>query len=289
MKKKEETVLTHEEIRDFIVHYVSDTEKKSNAQIKLFDKYLAEEHDIFEALLREGAFDKQKEHRFSYFKRVLNSLLNAGRCSDYALQEARSLADELIFINKEGRESLRERGEKNMPEWDAEEEAHLRRWLACECDDLPDTIPLTAIQQVHYCGDPEEEHFAALSHVCDFPLRYAAYTFYRGVVMEFKWPLRALILYREEGYADAAVEKMREMFAALFHQTTEEIDISIMLGFAAVYCGGDKKKLETAFYQQYIEQWMSEDRDRFIGYIRDNMNGDFRSKVLKKLTGSGRA
>ena len=32
MKKKEETVLTHEEIRDFIVHYVSDTEKKSNAQ-----------------------------------------------------------------------------------------------------------------------------------------------------------------------------------------------------------------------------------------------------------------
>ena len=52
------------------------------------------------------------------------------------------------------------------------------------------------------------------------------------------------------GIADAAVEKMREMFATLFHQTSEEIDINIMLGFAAVYFGGNKKKLETAFYQK---------------------------------------
>ncbi len=288
MAKKEDPVLTQEEIREFVVQYLSSTEAKSNAQIKRFFKYLSEEHDVFEALLREG-FIADCPLSKSWLETISGSLYKVGRCKDFALQEARRLADGLIFIDKKGREELRNRGVNHMPEWSEEDEEHLRKWLACECDDLPETIPLTAIQQVHYCGDPEENHFAALSIVCDFPLRYAAYTFYRGVVMEFKWPLRALILYREEGFADTAVDKMREMFSTLFHQTAEEIDINIMLGFAAVYCSGDKKKLETAFYQKYIERWMAEDRDRFIGYIREHMNSDFRSKVLKKLTGSGRA
>ncbi|WP_295152077.1 hypothetical protein [uncultured Ruminococcus sp.] len=289
MKKKEEPVLTQEEIREFVIGYLGSKENKTNAQIKRFDKYLAEEHDVFEALIREGIIAKNGRQSYSMYERVLDTLFRDGRCSDLALREAKALADGLHFIDPEGRELLRGRGVKNMPEWSTEDEEHLRRWLACECDDLPETVPLTSIQQVHYCGDSYEEHFAALSLVCDFPLRYAAYTFYRGVVMEFKWPLRAFILYRENGFADEAVAKMREMYASLFRQTEEEIDINVMLGFAAVYCSGGKKKPETEFYQKYIEQWLSEDHDRFIGYIRDHMNGDFRSKVLKKLTGSGRA
>lgn len=53
--------------------------------------------------------------------------------------------------------------------------------------------------------------------------------------------------------------------------------------FAGVYASGEKKKAETLFYQKYIDKWMTEDRERFLGYIREKMNTDFRSKVLKKL------
>ena len=50
----------------------------------------------------------------------------------------------------------------------------------------------------------------------------------------------------------------------------------------------DKKKQETAFYKRYIDKWMAEDQAHFLGVIRNKMSPHFRSKILKKLTGSSK-
>lgn len=283
MKQQE---YTKEEARGFIIRYIEelDTGTLTAKDHKRLEKHFLEDADVVEELLREdiitgGTFSKSR-----FRKGVITRLFQQGRCGDYALAEARELVEGLRFIDKNGREYLRSVGVRYMPEWTAEDEAHLRKWLMCECDDMPENVPLTEIiQKINYCGDPEEMHFAAMSKVCDFPLRYCAYTMFRGVLMEFKWPMRGLILYREEGFADNVFETIKEMYSMLFGMTREEIDACVMLCFAGVYCSGEKKKAETLFYQKYIDKWMTEDRERFLGYIREKMNTDFRSKVLKKL------
>ena len=287
-KTMPETEMTKQEIKDYILWYFDSKDEKTLKDYRLFVKLKTEAPDATEELIRENLVPGGEWPKNRQREELLNELFRQGRCGDLALENAKELVEGLLFIHKEGREDLRKRGVKRMPEWSEADEAHLRRWLLCECDDLPETIPLTAIGQVHYCGECEEAEFAAMSVVCDFPLRYAAYTFYRGVVTEFKYPLRALIVNREEGFADRALARIKEMFSTLFRLSDEEIETNIMVGFAVIFCTGDRKKQETAFYQEYIDRWMETDREHFLSVIREHTNPDFRRKVLKKLTGSAK-
>lgn len=282
MKKQE---YTKEDIREYIIWYMEnlDTGVLTAKDHKRIERHFIEDADVFEELVREGIIAGGTFSTSRFRALVMRRLYKQGRCKDYALAEAKEFAENLRFIDKEGREYLRSIGESPMPEWTEEDETHMRKWLMCECDDVPETIPLTNIMQMHFCGDIEEERFAAMSNVCDFPVRYCAYTLYRSVPIEHKWPMRGLILYREEGFADKVYEQITEIFSKLFGMTQEEIDITIMLVYTKIYYSGEKKKQETVFYQKFVDKWMTEDRERFLGYIREKMNTDFRSSILKKL------
>lgn len=271
------------EIRDYIIWYLTENnDKKTLKDYRKYEAFIKEEFEVTEALLRENAIpewdNRPEENRIE----IMTELFKSGRCPDLALLEVKRLTDQLKFVRKEYQMKY------HGYEWKKDHEEQLKKWLLCQTDEFPAVIPLTDSPQLFVTHDHHEMLFAATSKVCDFPVRYCAYTMFRGYVWEYKFPFRALIAYREEGYADSVIERIKEIYARDFRLNSEEIDTEIKRAFAAVYCSRDKKKIENAFYQRYIDKWMTEDKDGFINMLRSTMTGDLRSKVLKKLTGSAK-
>lgn len=268
-----------QEIRDFIIWYLTNTtDKKTAKDYKLLEKYIKEELDVTEALIRENAFNDYVKR-----KQMMTEIFRAGRGADLALAEAeKELCEGLFFLKKEYQL------ERKGYEWEKADEDQLIDWLFCRTDTPPAVIPARLDSNYLLHHDYMEEWFAAMTYVCDFPVRYCAHTLYNGITEHFKYPFRSLILYREEGYADAVLARMKEILSADFKMDADEIDATFMKAFASVYCGGTKKKQETAYYQAYIDGWMETDRERFLAAIRTIWSLDLRKKVLKKLTGSAK-
>ena len=272
--------MTKDDIRKYLIWFLTEAKDYSLKELRLFDKYYKENLDITEELIRGNEIPWQEKKNL--WTDMTNALFRNGRCSDIAVEIAEKVVNEMQFQAKENRSDAPEQN------WNDTDEEQLRQWLLCRCDILPDPIPLTSEWMLPFAGDPEEMQFAALSYVTDFTTRHCAYTLFKGIDIEFKYPMRALIVNREEGYADQVIGEMRKLFSATFRLSEERIDELIMIGFAAVYVGADKKKQETAFYKRYIDKWMAEDQAHFLGAIRNKMSPHFRSKILKKLTGSSK-
>lgn len=273
--------MSKSEIRDFIIWYMtSKTDETTLRDFKQLEKFIKEELDITEALIREDAIPKGYPNHYEI--KLMTELFKNGRCVDLALLSAKKMTDQFHFLNREYQM------ERWGCEWETEHEEALINWLLCRCDTPPEVIP--GRDDFHYfiSHDYLEAFFAAMSCACDFPVRYCAYAMYRGTIYAFKFPFRSLISYREEGYADSVIDRIKKIYAEDFKLDVDKTDSDIMTEFAIIYCGRDKKKTETAFYKKYIDKWMEEDRERFLEFVRNNLNVDFRKKVLKKLTGSAK-
>lgn len=277
MKEKE---MTKDEIRQYLIWFLTEAKNTTLKEYRLYEKYYRENPDITEELIRGNEIPWEKK-KYAW-QDMTNSLFRIGRCGDIAVEIAEKVVNEMHFLPKE------ERSDEPEMRWNDEDVEQLRQWLLCRCDELPAIIPLTASWRMPFAGDPKEEQFAAMSYVTGFTTRHCAYTLFRGIDIEFKYPIRALIINREEGYADQVIEDMRKIYASAFRLSEERIDELIMLGFAVTYVGAGKKKHETAFYQRYIDKWMAEDQERFLGCIRNKVSSRFRGKILKKLTGSSK-
>lgn len=277
MKEKE---MTNDEIREYLIWFLTEAKDWSLKEYRLYEKCYKENPDITEELVRSNEIPW--ENKKYQWQNMTNFLFRLGRCGDIAVETAEKVVNRMVFQPKEERSDEPEMG------WNDVDEEKLRQWLLCRRDDLPVPVPLTAAWMMPYAGDHEEEQFAAMSFVTDFTTRHCAYTLFKGIDIEFKYPMRALIINREEGYADKVVEDMRKLFSTAFGLSDESIDERIMLGFAATYVGAGRKKKETEFYQRYIDKWMAEDKEHFLDVIRNKSGLYFRSKILKKLTGSAK-
>ncbi len=271
--------MSKQDIKSFIVWYINaSADEKNPKDFKLYDKLIHEEPDITEELLRSE--DSPESFRSSYY--VKNILFKLGRCQDIALQEAELMTDEFIFLEKDYQL------ERWNCEWEPEDEIMLKKWLLCQCEEPPAVLPARC--DFHYLlhHDYMEELFAAMSVVCDFPVRYLAYVIYRGTLYQVKYPLRSLVIYREQSFADSLVDTICKINQDYLKIPADEYEEKLMNNFAAIYCGGDKKKLETAFLKKNIDKWMNDDQEKFISCIREKMNPDLRKKVLKKLSGASK-
>ena len=275
-----EKTMTRDQIRNYLIWFLTEAENYSMQEFRLYEKCYKENPDITEELIR-GNEIPWKEKKYQW-QAMTNLLFRSGRCGDIAVEIAENVVKEMHFPPRENRSDEPEMN------WNDEDEEQLRQWLLCRCDSLPNIIPLTASWKMPFAGEPEEEQFAAMSYVTDFTTRHCAYTLFRGIDVEFKYPMRALVINREEGYADQVIEDMRKLYSSAFRLSDERIDELIMIGFAVAYSGAGKKKLETEFYKRYIDKWLAEDKERFLSLIRNKVNPYFRGKVLKKLTGSAR-
>ncbi|HAG14037.1 MAG TPA: hypothetical protein DCG49_09275 [Ruminococcus sp.] len=277
MKDKE---MTKDEIKKYLIWFLTEAKDWSQKEYRLYEKCYKENPDITEDLIRDNEISW--ENKKYQWEDMTNSLFRCGRCADIAVEIAEKVVNRMLFPPKE------RRADEPELNWDDADEKQLRQWLLCRCDELPDTIPLTAAWTMPFAGEPEEAQFAAMSYVTDFTTRHCAYALFRGIDIEFKYPFRALIINREEGYADQVIQDIRNLYAAAFRLSEERIEELIMLGFAATFVGAGKKKQETAFYTKYIDKWMAEDQERFLGIIRNKASAHFRGKILKKLTGSSK-
>lgn len=277
-----EKAMSRTEIRDFIIWYITDkTANKTLKERRLLEKFIKEELDVTEEILRSGEipngwpFDRYKDE-------MTTELFKDGRCADLAAVRAKAYVDVFGFAKKEIQK------EYCGYEWEKDDEQQLINWLLCECDTAPPAIPKRHEFSQPISDEPEEMIFAAMSNVFDFPVRYCAYALYGGVIDQFKYPFRGLILYREDGYADSVIERIKKIYADDFKADAERADSDIKTGFAAIYCCTSKTKAETAFYKKYIDKWMEEDRERFLGLFRVDKPLDVHKKILKKLTGSAK-
>ncbi len=272
--------MTRDEIRNYLLWFLTEAEDWSLKEYRLYEKCYKENPDITEELIRsnEIPWDKKKYQ----WQDMTNSLFRYGRCADIAADAAEKVVNKMLFPPKE------QRSDEPEMNWNDEDEEQLRQWLLCRCDELPHTIPLTATWTMPFAGDPEEERFAAMSYVTEFTTRHCAYALFRGIDIEFKYPFRALIINREQGYADQVIDDMRKLYSTAFRLSDERIEEMIMLSFAATFVGASKKKQETEFYKRYIDKWMADDQERFLGIIRNKASTYFRGKILKKLTGSSK-
>lgn len=277
-----EKIMSKDEIRDFIIWYMTNkTDEKTLRDYRQFEKFVKEETEATEALLRENVITDYVRR-----KEMMMWIFRAGHGADLALTEVQKEIcgkdpdSQIFFYKKEYQQ------ERWGYEWEKVDEDQLIDWLFCRTDTPPAVIPMRCDQNYLLHHDYMEEWFAAMSYVCDFPVRYCAHSLYNGVVEYFKYAFRSMILYREEGYADAVLMRMREILSEDFKVNSDKIDAIIMKAFASVYCGGAKKKNETAYYQKYIDEWMKTDKECFLAAIRTIWSLDLRKKVLKKLTGS---
>ncbi|MBR1592860.1 MAG: hypothetical protein IJ666_07610 [Ruminococcus sp.] len=275
-----EKIMSKSEIRDFVIWYMTNkTDEKTLKDYKQFEKFIMEESDIAESLIRENVVPRGYPNYYEI--KFMTELFKIGRCADIALEEVqKEMTNEFIFCKKEHQQELW------GYEWEKADENQLIDWLLCRTDTLPAVIPNRIDPHYFLHHDYMEKWFAAISNVCDFPVRYCAHSMYNGVSEYFKYAFRSLILYREYGYADAVVMRIREIFSADFKLDSDKIDEIIMKGFAVVYCKGDKKKKETVYYQKYIDEWMKTDKERFQKAIQTIWSHDLRKNVIKKLTGS---
>lgn len=89
-----------------------------------------------------------------------------------------------------------------------------------------------------------------LGNLFDFPLRYTAYVYAKcNRIDEFKYVFRPYLISCEDGTAEKVLAQIKEMAKTLFHMTDDEIETLTMQWFAALYCSGNKKKQETAFFR----------------------------------------
>ena len=274
-----EKIMSEQEIRDFIIWYITDkTAKKTGKDRKQLYKFFEEELDVTEAILRDGVipdgwpFDSYKDE-------ITVELFKNGRCADLAEAEGKRIIKVFKFAPKEKQKKY------YGYEWEEEDEQHLINWLLCKCDTPPKAIPKRDEFYLPISHDCDELLFAAMSNVFDFPVRYCAYALYGGVLEQFKYPFRGLIAYKEEGYADSVIERIKKIYINDFKLDADSAEADIMRAFAAIYCCTAKKKAETAFYKKYVDKWMEEDRERFLGLFRGTKK-DVLKKVLKKLTAS---
>lgn len=278
-----EPVMTRDEKADFIVRMSKPNHGGTDKDWKLYHKLINEEYDIVESLIRDGKmrFDGAWPESWNC-ERLLCILNKAGRGKEIAMEKAELVVDKHTYQPHEVRM------EYYGHDWTDADEEHLKNWLLCKCDDLPESIPVTDFYPAYFGGINDEESLAAMSYVTDYPIRFTAYKFWRGAIFEFKYPMRALMVYREEGFGNKVLEDIKAMSLGVFRKTKEELEVQMMKMFSAIYCSGERTKKETLFYQKFIDEWMTNDKEHFINCLSTELIGDLRKKVLKKLTGSAK-
>ena len=287
-----EKQMTKDEIKAFLLWYqdnlvreyvhreeIEITAKQFKQYGAFLDSQEPEALDAMEEIVRENPLPEGCHYMLKRNRTALvYRLIRAGRCPDIAREEAKYFMQPLHFTPKEYQMELR------GYEWSEADEEHTKRWLMCECDDLPAVIPAAWVEFHYFLDEIAGEHFMLLGNLFDFPLRYTAYVYCKcNRVDELKYVFRPYLISCAEGTGDRILAQIREMAKTLFHMTDEEFEILTMQWFALIYCVGPKKKQETQFYKKFIDGWMEQDKDRFLDVIQTKSSKEARKKILKKL------
>ena len=270
--------MTKEEIRDFFIWYFNTDPKSREAKDeRLFDRLIRSDTDVTEDIVINDIIPESAGSLNTKYHDLLNELYMSGRCKDKALDWAKVyVTDKMEFVKSELQP------EKCSYTWDKKDEEALISWLLCKSDSVPSVIPKRFDINWFNVGWLENT-FGCISYVCDFPLRYCAYTVYSGTVFQFKFPFRGLLAKKGSDECDILVNDIKKILSEDFKLDISEVNTLLMRTFSACCFVSPKQKAETEFYMRYIDDWIKQDREGFINAINAIESNDTKKKILKSI------
>lgn len=266
--------MTKDQIRDFIIYYFNTEPRNHSAKDEReFYKLIRTETDITEDIVENDMINDSAKNRHPGYHDLLNELFINGKCKEHALDWARIYVTDKMEFKKD---------EKSQYAWDIKDEETLIDWLLCKTDAPPKVIPQRSDLNYSSLGWLENT-FGCISYVCDFPVRYLAYTVLCGTVFQFKFPFRGLLNKRGDEQASIFVSEIKKILCEDFRLDAAKADELLMRTFASCCFVSPKQKAETGFYMRYIDDWMKQDREGFLNAIESIKSNDTRKKILKGL------
>jgi len=248
-KKKE--ILSEEEItlRELISKNIYITKEE-----KALKNLIVNNPEIAEKVYRTA---KNKSYRTSFH--FLLELAKIGYGKEFIFEKIHRYSYEREFLKGE---------------CSPEEEMAVKKWLACDTDDMPKKIPRERCCIV-CMGDIENRFLASTSLVSEHVARECVCAFYTGHVDSFKWPVRGMLLEFGEEYTKNFLDNLVERY-----KISKE---DCMLMFTGIYSIGYRVKIETEFYGKFVEEWMKNDEKHYKETISSNSDSDLGKKMMKKL------
>lgn len=266
--------MTKDQIRDFIIYYFNTEPRNHSAKDEReFYKLIRTETDITEDIVENDMINDSAKNRHPGYHDLLNELFINGKCKEHALDWARIYVTDKMEFKKD---------EKSQYAWDIKDEETLIDWLLCKTDAPPKVIPQRSDLNYSSLGWLENT-FGCISYVCDFPVRYLAYTVLCGTVFQFKFPFRGLLAKRGEDQCDLCVNEIKRILCEQFKTDPTKANELLIRTFASCCFVSPKQKAETGFYMRYIDDWMKQDREGFLNAIESIKSNDTRKKILKGL------
>lgn len=266
--------MTKDQIRDFIIYYFNTEPRDHSAKDEReFYKLIRTETDVTEDIVENDMINDSAKNRHPGYHDLLNELYVNQKCKEHALDWAKIYVTDKMEFKKD---------EKSQYAWDIKDEETLIDWLLCKTDALPKAIPQRSDLNFWGLGWLENT-FGCVSHVCDFSLRYLAYSVYSATVFQFKFPFRGLLNKRGDEQASIFVSEIKKILCEDFRLDAAKADELLMRTFASCCFVSPKQKAETGFYMRYIDYWMKQDREGFLNAIESIKSNDTRKKILKGL------
>ncbi|MCR4866826.1 MAG: hypothetical protein K5921_07880 [Lachnospiraceae bacterium] len=262
--------MTKDQIRDFIIYYFNTEPRDHSAKDEReFYRLIRTETDVTEDIVENDMINDSAKNRHPGYHDLLNELFINGKCKEHALDWAKIYVTDKMEFGKND-------------EWESSDEEALIDWLLCKTDALPKAIPQRSDLNFWGLGWLENT-FGCVSHVCDFSLRYLAYSVYSATVFQFKFPFRGLLNKRGDEQASIFVSEIKKILCEDFRLDAAKADELLMRTFASCCFVSPKQKAETGFYMRYIDDWMKQDREGFVNAIESIKSNDTRKKILKGL------
>lgn len=267
--------MTAAEVRHKMRDYLNPNTYVNPLAKRTFIKLTAEYPDIAEEALREVCHQEPDSNEKRY---VRMEMYKRGRCADLALEDARHITERISFPNSTVQYQT------FGYEWTHEHEEMLMRWLLCERNVFPDTVPINEIwQQVGLEQSWRAELIGASSKVCEFPARFSAYALFKGDWDYFKFMLRGVMTALGENGADDFIRHIRLDYIDILKKKHPEITDQIVRFFAVIHTINDgNTRQEQAFYAKWIDRWLIADKEKFMMILAATSDPALRKKMMKK-------
>lgn len=237
---------------------------------------LTEAHpDIAEEVVREAC---SKEPDSAEKRIVRMEMYKRGRCKELAMKDARAVVERMTFPPNGMQLQI------FGYEWTKEHEEMLIRWLLCERDNFPDTVPINDIwQKIGVEQNWRAELVGSTADICDFPVRFCVYALFKGDWDYFKYIVRGVLLTLGEHSTDAMIRHMRLDYIDALSKKHPEITDQLVRFFAVIHTMNDGlSRQEYAFYGKWIERWVIADKEKFMMILAATGDQDIRKKMMKQ-------
>lgn len=270
----DESKMNTAEVRHKLQDYLSPDTYRNPFSKRTLLKLTAEYPDIAEEAVREAC---QREPDSAEKRAVRIAMYKLGRCADLAKLDARTIVEKMTFPPTNFQLQI------FGYEWTKEHEEMLIRWLLCERDVFPDTVPINEVwQKIGLEQSWRAELIGSTADIFDFPVRFCAYALFKGDWNYFKFIIRGVLATLGERSADALIRHLRLDYIDVLNKKHPEITDQLVRFFAVIHTVNDgNSRQEQAFYGKWIDRWVIADKEKFMMILAATGDQDIRKKMMK--------